>query len=70
MTGSAVYLHIYSKLCEVSAINLVRVNTFKYLGATLTENGNLDVDMTHRIQSGWKNWKRPRGYQRFCATEE
>ena len=38
--------------------NLERVNTFKYLGATLAENGYLDTEMTHRIQSGWKNWKR------------
>ena len=47
--------------------NLEPVNTFKYLGATLAENGDLDAEMTHRIQSGWKNWKRYRG---FCATEE
>ena len=29
--------------------------------ATLAENGDLDAEaaeMTHRIQSGWKNWKR------------
>ena len=38
--------------------NLERVNTFKYLGATLAENGDLDAEMTHRIQSGWQNWKR------------
>ncbi len=31
-----------------------RVNTFKYLGATLAEDGDLDAEMTHRIQSGWK----------------
>ena len=30
--------------------NLERVNTFKYLGATLAENGDLDAEMTHRIQ--------------------
>ena len=41
--------------------NLERVNTFKYLGATLAENGALDAEMTHRIQSGWKNWKRVSG---------
>ena len=41
--------------------NLERVNTFKYLGATLTENGDLDAEMTHRIQSGWQNWKRVSG---------
>ena len=33
------------------------MNTFKYLGATLAENGDLDTEMTHRLQSGWKNWK-------------
>ena len=38
--------------------HLERVNTFKYLGAILTENGVLDTEMTHRLQSGWKNWKR------------
>ena len=44
--------------------NLERVNTFKYLGATLAENawnGDMDAEMTHRIQSGWKNWKRVSG---------
>ena len=40
--------------------NLERVNTFKYLGATLEENGGLDAEMTHRIQSGWQHWKRVR----------
>ena len=44
-----------------------RVNTFKYLGATLADNGDLDAEMTHRIQSGWKTG---RGYREFCATEE
>ena len=29
-------------------------NTFKYLGATLAENEDLDAEMTHRIQSGLK----------------
>ena len=37
------------------------MNTFKYLGATLAENGDLDAEMMHRIQSGWKNWKRVSG---------
>ena len=41
--------------------NLERVNTFKYLGARLAENGYLDAEMTHRIQSGWKHWKRVTG---------
>ena len=41
--------------------HLERVNTFNYLGATLAENGDLDAEMTHTIQSGWKNWKRVSG---------
>ena len=46
---------------NIQGENLERMNTFKYLGATLAENGPLDVEMTHRIQSGWKNWKRVSG---------
>ena len=43
---------------NIQGETLERVNTFKYLGATLAENGHLDAKMTHRIHSGWKNWKR------------
>ena len=46
---------------NIQGENLERLNTFKYLGATLAENGDLDAEMTHRIQSGWKNWKRISG---------
>ena len=48
--------------------NLERVNTFKYVGATLVENGALDAEMKHR-KSGWKNWKRVSGIlcdRRIC----
>ena len=44
--------------CNIQGENLERMNTFKYLGATLAENRDLDTEMTHRIQSGWKHWKR------------
>ena len=37
------------------------MNTFNYLGATLAENGDLDAEITHRIQSGWENWERVSG---------
>ena len=36
------------------------VNTITYL-AILADNGDLDAEMTHRIQSGWKNWRRVPG---------
>ena len=38
-----------------------RVNTFTYLGSTLAEDGELDAEVTNRVQSGWKNWKRVSG---------
>ena len=38
-----------------------RVKTFTYLGSTLAEDGELDAEVTHRVQSGWKNWKRVSG---------
>ena len=37
------------------------VKTFTYLGSTLAVDGELDAEVTHRVQSGWKNWKRVSG---------
>ena len=37
------------------------VKTFTYLGSTLSEDGELDAEVIHRVQSGWKNWKRVSG---------
>jgi len=38
-----------------------RVDNFKYLGSTVTENGDLDREITHRIQAGWKNQRKMSG---------
>ena len=38
-----------------------RVKTCTYLGSTLVDDGELDAEVTHRVQSGWKNWKRVSG---------
>ena len=46
---------------NIQGENLERVNTFKYLGATLAENGDLDAEMAYRIQSVGKNWRRISG---------
>ena len=35
-----------------------RVKTLTYLGSKLTDDGELDADVTHIVQSGRKNWKR------------
>ena len=37
------------------------MNIFTYLGSKLAEDGELDADVTHRVQSGWKNRKRVSG---------
>ena len=34
-----------------------RVKTFTYMGSMLAEDGELDAEVTHIVQSGWKNWK-------------
>ena len=33
------------------------MKTFTYLGSTLTEDGELDAEVIHSVQSGCKNWK-------------
>ena len=38
-----------------------RVKTFTYLGSTLAEDGEVDAEVTRRVQSGWKNRKRVSG---------
>jgi len=35
-----------------------RVPAFKYLGSHVTEDGELDVEVNQRIQSGWQAWRR------------
>ena len=42
---------------------------FKYLGATLTENGDLDAEMVHTIQSDWEKTGREGIYWMFCVVE-
>ena len=38
-----------------------RVKTFTYLVSRLAQDGELGAEVTHRVQSGWKNWKRVSG---------
>ena len=37
------------------------LKTFKYMGSTLAEDVELDAEVTHRVQSGLKNWMRVYG---------
>lgn len=38
-------------------MELQRVSSFKYLGSVLSTNGNIDTDITHRINAGWQTWR-------------
>ena len=38
-----------------------RVNEFKYLGATVQENGSCEREVKKRVQAGWNRWRRVSG---------
>jgi glucose/arabinose dehydrogenase len=40
---------------------LTKTGEFKYLGSYVTEKGELDREVMHRIQAGWMNWKKMTG---------
>ena len=45
--------HQYADIqVQGETVKIVRI--FTYMGSTLAEDG----EVTHRVQSGWKNWKR------------
>ena len=52
--------HQYAEI-QIQGERVKRVKTFTYLGSALAEDGELDAVVTHRVQSGWKNWKRVSG---------
>lgn len=40
---------------------LERVGICKYLGSIMAQNGDLDVEIKHRVQVGWRAWKKVSG---------
>ena len=38
-----------------------RVSAFKYLGSHVSEDGELDVEIKHRVQCGWNAWRKLSG---------
>ena len=34
-----------------------RNDTFRYLGSMLQTDGDIDEDVSHRIQAGWMKWR-------------
>ena len=62
-TVSVLCLHVivtdYVLIGEIACNKYPVLLLLKYLGATMTENGELDAEMAHTIQSeSEKNWKR------------
>ena len=45
----------------LSKVEIKRVNSFKYLGSVLDEEGNMEREVSHRIQAGWNNWRAASG---------
>ena len=41
--------------------NIKRVTTFKYLGSKVMEKGDIDSEISHRIQCAWMNWRNSSG---------
>ena len=43
---------------EIDLSVIEEVERFKYLGSTVQSDGNLNHEITRRIQSGWSNWRK------------
>lgn len=41
--------------------DLEKVEEFKYLGSVVSEDGSMQKEIGHRIQAGWRNWKKCSG---------
>ena len=59
INGLTYLLLIISLLDNID--NAMYRSTFTYIGSTLAENGHLDAEMTHRMQSGWGERKKVSG---------
>ena len=46
---------------KLGSDNIKRVTSFKYLGSSVMEDGGMDTEINHRIQSAWMNWRRSSG---------
>ena len=46
---------------QIGGRDLKRVTSFKYLGSVTQASSELEKEINHRIQSGWKNWRKITG---------
>ncbi|XP_071725276.1 uncharacterized protein [Rutidosis leptorrhynchoides] len=42
---------------QLGGVDVPRCDRFRYLGSILQEDGEVDKDITHRIQAGWAKWR-------------
>jgi len=43
--------------CEFGRSSSPKKDTFRYLGSMLQRDGDIDVDVSHRIKAGWIKWR-------------
>ena len=46
---------------KIEQAEVKKVKSFKYLGSYVTENGDMDEEISQRIKSAWYNWKKMSG---------
>ena len=46
---------------EIDFERLKEVQTFKYLGSMISSDGNMEAEVTNRIQAGWASWRKCAG---------
>ena len=46
---------------SINGEEIKRVHKFKYLGCIVDASGNMEEEVKHRIQAGWKNWRSASG---------
>ena len=46
---------------KIEQAEVKRTKSFKYLGSYVTENGDMDEEISQRIKSAWYNWKKVSG---------
>jgi hypothetical protein len=50
-----------SSTIQLGGEDVPRCDRFRYLGSILQQDGEIDKDVTHRIQAGWAKWRKATG---------
>ncbi|KAK9161059.1 hypothetical protein Syun_007400 [Stephania yunnanensis] len=49
--------HRDNGMVNLGEVEVPKVNHFGYLGSIIQNDSNIENDVTHRIQAGWKKWR-------------